>query len=162
MGTKGRDFIESVARIIPGYRGYSEKETRRDMDRLLRETIAKSIDAAENDLDAGVATCSQQGGFEHLEGLEALRRRATTEAERLRRAPGGYSGFFDSIQVEQPALERLHEHDQRLSEHVEAFAAACKVLENEIDADRIAAAREAMDRIEAHVSEREDVMKGVN
>jgi phosphoserine phosphatase len=161
MGTKGRDVVESVARIIPGYKGYSEREKRRDMDKLVRETMAKTIDAARHDLDAVLADLGRRGAFEHLETIEAIRRRAGTEAERLRRAPAGFSGFFDTIQVEAEQLDRIHEHDSRLGEQAQAFQSAVDALKGELDAEHLKATAQAIERIEDHVRRRENVMKGV-
>ena len=36
--------VESIARMIPGYKGYKEKELRREADKLLRLQVAGKLD----------------------------------------------------------------------------------------------------------------------
>ena len=40
----GKNIFEKIGAFIPGYKGYSEKEGRRDTDKLLRLEIAKQLD----------------------------------------------------------------------------------------------------------------------
>ena len=37
---EGRNFVESILRHVPGFRGYLEKEYRRESDYLLRTAMA--------------------------------------------------------------------------------------------------------------------------
>jgi hypothetical protein len=40
----GKNVFEKIGAFIPGYKGYSEKEGRKDTDKLLRLEIAKHLD----------------------------------------------------------------------------------------------------------------------
>ena len=40
---KGNNIFEKLGALIPGYKGYSEREGRRDTDKILRNHIAESL-----------------------------------------------------------------------------------------------------------------------
>ena len=44
--------IEKLAAKIPGYKGYKEKEMRREADKLLREHIASRMRSVKSQLDS--------------------------------------------------------------------------------------------------------------
>lgn len=55
---KGKNILEKIGAFIPGYKGYSEKEGRKDTDKLLRLEIAKHMDhmkLAHNQVVYGIA-----------------------------------------------------------------------------------------------------------
>ncbi len=47
----GKNIFEKIGAFIPGYKGYSEKEGRRDTDKLMRIGIAKLLDGSKTDLE---------------------------------------------------------------------------------------------------------------
>ena len=52
--------LESVARLVPGYRGYAAKEDRREEDKRLRTQIARCLREASQDLHRAVRTLPAQ------------------------------------------------------------------------------------------------------
>src|SRR5262245_518811 len=50
---ESRNWIESLARHIPGFKGYLEKEYRRDSDHLARTWIADQLQKSKTALDRG-------------------------------------------------------------------------------------------------------------
>ena len=53
--------LESVARLVPGYRGYSSKDDRREEDKRLRTQIARCLREASQDLHRAVRTLRFEG-----------------------------------------------------------------------------------------------------
>ena len=47
---KNRTLIERIQMYIPIYRGYKQKNLRRDEDRAIRDVVAKVLTAVKNDL----------------------------------------------------------------------------------------------------------------
>lgn len=152
------NFVEKVLGWIPGYKGYADKEVRRDSDRLLREAIVRSLEPARASIDAAIAECSRSMAFTHLEGLEALRRRVATLSDRLKLAPGGYSGFFDTVKVKEAQLDAIAAHDLGFRDLAGRVASACAALEA-TDRDRIRKANGELDALEAGLRRREDLLK---
>ena len=40
----GQNFLERIMNALPGFKGYREKELRRDADRILRDHLAARLD----------------------------------------------------------------------------------------------------------------------
>lgn len=152
------NFVEKILGWIPGYKGYADKELRRDSDRLLREALVRSLEPARTSVDAAIAECSRSMAFTHLEGLEALRRRIATLSDRLKLAPGGYSGFFDTVKIKEAQLDAIAAHDAGFRELTNRVASACAALETP-DRDRIRRANSELDALDAGLRRREDLLK---
>jgi hypothetical protein len=119
MGTFGGNIIDKLGAFVPGYKGYKEKEMRRDTDRLLRAAIVKRLTDRKAVVDRAIADLSAKMQFDHLERLNTIRRRLDTFADQIRSAPAGYAGFFDTVQVNNEDLDRLYRHDLAVREKVE-------------------------------------------
>lgn len=119
MAQRSENWIDKIARLIPGYSGYKSREQRRDTDRALRQVIVSRLDDRRMMVDRVIAECSRQMKFDALESLEALRRRLQVLSDAVRYAPAGYSGFFDTMQVKEADLELIYGHDLRVREEVE-------------------------------------------
>src|SRR4030067_2670826 len=86
------DPLKKILSIIPGFKGYMERQARRDSDKLLRETIAdrfeqqwERISAIQRDFIASV-------DIQYLDDLEGEAVQLRTFADRVRRAQRRYSG----------------------------------------------------------------------
>lgn len=157
--TEKKNLVEKMIGWIPGYKGYSEREARRDTDRLLREAIARSLDEPRNAVDAAIAESSRAMRFEHLESLEALRRRLTTLADRLRHAPRGYSGFFDTAKIDSTTLDAIHEHDGSVREVAKKIAAAASGLSTP-SAESVKSAGSSIEELEKAMRRRDEMLMG--
>ena len=47
---KNRSLVERIAMYVPFYRGYKQKNLRRDEDRAIRDVVAKELFDVKNDL----------------------------------------------------------------------------------------------------------------
>ncbi len=109
------NWIDSIGAIIPGYRGYKDKEMRRDTDKTLRTGIVKILNDKRPVLDSLIAD-SLKGKIELIDRLNQIKRKLDNAATLIRTAPAGYSGFFDTIQVKAEDLDRLYQFDMNLSD----------------------------------------------
>lgn len=154
------NLVEKLIGWIPGYKGYSERETRRDTDRLVRDAVTRSLEPARKTLDGAIAECSQSMKFEHLEALELVRRKLTTAMDSLKHAPGGYSGFFDTVKIDSGQLDEIIEHDLRMRDVAAKVAATCAALDAP-DKSNLKAAKSAVDEFDASLRRRTDLLKGI-
>lgn len=111
MGTFEGNLLDKLGAFVPGYKGYKEKEMRRDTDRMLRDAIIKRLLDRRPIVDRAIADLSSKMQFDHLEKLNTIKRRLENFADQIKTAPAGYSGFFDTVQVNQADLDRLYRHD---------------------------------------------------
>lgn len=128
-----RNWLERIGHVIPGFRGYLEKEERRATDKLLREHIAQRLDQLRGQLDPVMRDLTDRGGFDML-GLVNDLDRVKKAMERLRGriqfASYGYSGMFDAVKIRETELDRLYEYDAGLLDLVDALAQKIDVLDD--------------------------------
>lgn len=154
-----KNVVEKMIGWIPGYKGYAELESRRDSDRLLRETIARALDEPRNAVDSAIAESSRSMRFEHLEPLEALRRRLGTLADKLRHAPRGFSGFFDTAKVDQATLDAIHDHDLAMRDVAKKVSASASALSTP-NPDSIKLANTSVDELDRAMRRRDEMLIG--
>jgi hypothetical protein len=115
----GQNFLERIASMIPGFKGYRDKERRREADRISREHMAATLEAAKKDLDTLSANASRVGALDAINDIETGRKRLDKVAARIRYADRGYAGFFDAVKVDDGVLDRVYQFDLALLTGVE-------------------------------------------
>ena len=159
-------LLEKIARMIPGYGGYKDKELRREADKLQRMYLSKRLREEESRIQSLGAEMTRQGALELVGEADRIVRRLERTADRLRFGSYGYAGFFDLVKVREDELDRLYEYDASLLSDVDAVGQ--KVGELESDPGDQAGARKQMKEldklvaaIDKKLSEREDLLRGL-
>jgi hypothetical protein len=160
---ENRNFIESILRYIPGFRGYLEKEYRRESDELQRRWLADRLQRSKKALDELGRRLADAAQLDLLPQLDRVRARLDKLIGRIRGAMQGYSGWFDLVRIDQHVLDRVYEHDAHLVEAVDALAKAVEQLAGK--QDQVAAALpgvlQQIDDVGGQWDQREDILKGV-
>lgn len=73
-----------VADVLPGYKGYKQKEMRREADKLLRETIAARIRTVKTHLDGLQQDLISTGNFDLLDETGSAATQLQTFIDRVR------------------------------------------------------------------------------
>lgn len=158
-----RNLIETILRYIPGFRGYLEKEYRRDSDELAREWLADRLQRSKRAIDDLSRPLADAGQIDALPQVDRLRGRLDKLLARIRGAMQGYSGFFDLVRVREDLLDRIYEHDVRLMRKVDALGDAIEQLPAQHGG--ITAALPGLlgqiDSLEDEWDLREDMLKGL-
>ena len=118
---------ERIAAFIPGFRGYKEKEIRRESDRLIRNHLYLKLSTAKNDLREISQKLADRRYFDVMTDMDRLLAKMDRIVEKVNHASYGYSGFFDAVKVKEENLDRMIDFDNKLLESVDA-------LSTEIDA----------------------------
>jgi len=118
-----RNALERLAAKIPGLRGYIERETRREVDKLERDWIAARLDQARSSVQRSIREWSRSGNLDNLDLASSVEKLLDRLANRVRHTDYGYTGFFDAVKVSEPQLDKLYEFDLGLVEVVEGIAA---------------------------------------
>lgn len=126
--TKHRNWVETILRYIPGFRGYLEKEYRRESDQLQRDWLASRLERSKRAIDNLMGLLAEGGHVDQLAKLDQVRARIDHVLARIRGAMKGYSGFFDLVRVDEALLDRVYEYDVSLAEQVENLAQAIERL----------------------------------
>ena len=120
--------FERLVRRIPGYQGYAERESAREADKLLRDSIVAGLSAEADRLTDAQRLLLEAGGLKYLDEVESMVRRLQTLANTVRTAAYGYAGLFDAIKVEKEELNALYEQDARLLDGIPQLTAAVDSL----------------------------------
>ncbi|MDI6805739.1 MAG: hypothetical protein QMD20_03625 [Candidatus Bathyarchaeia archaeon] len=120
---KERGLLERIMGYIPGYRGYKEKELRRESDRLVRMEVVNRLKAAKTAFRRKFANplFIQKLSGEDTFRFDTLTARIDRVTQRIDRAVAGYAGMFDAIKVKEDKLDAVLEYDVNLIEKAEAI-----------------------------------------
>ncbi|MGE0455456.1 MAG: hypothetical protein AB7O37_14870 [Vicinamibacteria bacterium] len=159
---EGQNLLEKIANAIPGFRGYREKELRRDTDRLEREHLASRLEDVKRAFNDVAAAVSRSGNLDAINDVETARKRLDKVANRIRYADRGYAGFFDAVKVDEALLGRVYEFDLSLIEGVNAVRAAAEAARGAADARAgMLGVIAEIDRIDSSLAERESILGGI-
>ncbi|NUN49758.1 MAG: hypothetical protein HUU15_13100 [Candidatus Brocadiae bacterium] len=124
-----RNAFERLLAKIPGFRGYLNKEWRRESDKIERDAIAKAFDNSREPLRRTGRKLADTGGFDGMKvtaRINDLENLIEKIADRIRFADYGYSGFFDAVKVGEQELDRMYQFDLALYEKAEELEKRCR------------------------------------
>ncbi len=161
--TQKRGVIETIGRHIPGFRGYLEREYRRDSDKLQRDWLADRLQRSKRSIDDVINRLTDAGHLDSLPACDRLRARLDKLMGRIRGAMRGYSGFFDLVNVDEALLDRVYEHDVKMMDQVEALAESVESLPADPTALRQAIDRSLgqLEKVEQEFQMRVDILRGL-
>ena len=124
-----RGLIKKIQLIIPGYRGYRQREDARIADSLLRTQIA---DAVKERIMQPLELCRDEASraleLDIMNNIAAVITKAKTAEAKIRHAEQGYSGISAGVRIEQEELNRLYELDLSLLTDVQSLSTAAKAV----------------------------------
>ncbi len=135
---------ERIAAFIPGFRGYKEKEIRRESDRLIRNQLYLKLSQAKTDLRAISQKLADRRYFDVIIDVDRLLAKMDRIVEKVNHASYGYSGFFDAVKVKEENLDRMIAFDNQLIDGINA-------LTSEIDSFKADLASGVTTNLSAHV-----------
>ncbi|MEM2027729.1 MAG: hypothetical protein QW145_04510 [Candidatus Bathyarchaeia archaeon] len=123
-------LMEKIVSYVPGYRGYKEKEIRRESDRLVRMESVNKLRAAKDVLRRKLANPAllQKLSSGDVWMLDSLMSRLDRVIQRLDKAVAGYAGMFDSIRVREDRLDAVLQLDLELIEKAESLRVGVDAL----------------------------------
>ena len=108
---ESRNVIESIVRSIPGFKGYFEREDRRESDRLARTWIVDQLQKCKSVLNDWQQSLVDSGQLDLLTPCERFRSRLDLLQSRVKGAMRGYSGFFDFVKINEAELDQVYQAD---------------------------------------------------
>jgi hypothetical protein len=160
-------LLEKIELIIPGFRGYKEKELRRESDKLVRDQIYKRLYEAEAQVKDTYRTLVNQGAQDSWDDTDHLVARMDRITQRINHSEYGYAGFFDSVKVKEPDLDRMMAYDDQLLQQTDTITTAVQALKDTVDTGKLQDARskvldatKAIDALELAYNGRKDVIIG--
>ena len=168
---KGKSELRLSERILaelPGFRGYKEKELRRESDKLLRNHLYRRLMNARSDLKEAFQKLSDYRRYEVLTDMDRLLARFDRIAENINHASYGYAGFFNIVKIEEEDLDRMISFDHQLLEYVnnlveEASKFKADILDLKFSEAKthIVRVSKALESLDKKFSERTEAILGV-
>jgi hypothetical protein len=115
--------LESLVSKIPGYKGYKQKELRREADKLLRMQVANKLGDQRKRIAGLQNKLVSQAQYEFLDDMERAALKLQILIDRISTASYGYAGLFDAVKVKEEQLDALYEYDSEMLEFVDEVAA---------------------------------------
>ena len=163
-----RSLLERIMGYIPGYRGYKEKELRRESDRLVRMEVVNTLRDAKMIFRRSFAnpTVAQKLSGEDTYRYEALSSRLDRVTQRIDRAVAGYAGMFDAVKVREDKLDQILQADASLIEKAESIRLDVeKLVKMEVGGsewrqaiDNLTSKVEELDRL---IDQRAEILRGL-
>jgi hypothetical protein len=159
-----QERLRHLAEMIPGYKGYMNRDESRNADKALRERIAQRLGDAIVQLQELNGRLSRELKLEHLGAVDLLTNKLRATQTRVEHAEYGFSGLFDATHIDETKLAAVYQHDLGLLKTAEvvvasAAEAAGVQAEEEIPA-KLKAAADALATFDAGLREREYVLEG--
>jgi DNA-binding ferritin-like protein (Dps family) len=157
--------VEDLARKIPGFKGYLEREDRREADRLLRDRLVRLLRDAQNDFTASQRKLVDSGGVSLMEQVQVLDNKLTIIIDKVDSAPRGYGGLFDAVKVNEKALADVYGYDMSLLGYVDQLMSGLGSFAGSIGTSEFGSVVGQLERVlvdfDHRVDKRSDVLKGL-
>ncbi len=162
---KNRTLVERICMYVPFYRGYKQKELRRDEDRAIRDVVAKVLEACKNDLaNAARATV---GDLDAMRDMERIRSKVDRYCSDVKKSVNGYSGVHASIKILESELDRVIAWDAQLIDDVQMLKQQTENMLANIDNNlpirsEMRTIEQTVDDLINTYRERDNIMKNLN
>jgi hypothetical protein len=109
--TSQQDPFKRLGSLIPGFKGYIERQNRREADKLLRDTVARRFDEQWKRASQLQVDMVSQGMIAYVDDMERAALQLRTFIDKISTAPRGYSGLFDAVKINEQELEAIYQYD---------------------------------------------------
>jgi len=163
-----RGLLKKIQLVIPGFKGYREREDLRIADRLLREQLADKLGLAIKDIEIARDNLAQNNDIQWLDKVGKLVNDTSAAQSKLRHAEQGYTGVSPDYRIEQSQLYRMYDWDLSLLyniDNVKGGAEKLKGAASSSDPEEIEKgleiAKEALIKFDELFSQRREAVAGL-
>jgi len=117
-------------KVLPGYKGYREREDSRNTDSLLRKMLSDKLKESRSRYDDIKAEIANRGNLDLLNPAEKVTQTLSRVIDRLRYANYGFSGkWFGKDKIDADRLNKVQAFDRQLAEGVDRLTKDIAALE---------------------------------
>src|SRR5919106_1437454 len=127
--TSQQDPFKRLGSLIPGFKGYVERQNRREADKLLRDTVARRFDEQWQRASQIQVDMVSNGMIQYVDDMEKASLKLRTFIDKISTAPRGYSGLFDAVKINEQELEAIYQYDAAFFDLAEQVARALDHVE---------------------------------
>ena len=144
-----RNWLERLGEMIPGFRGFQDRELRREVDKMQREHLAKEIGRLKVVSRGKARAYTDEGQLGVLHHFERLDRQLDGLSQAIRFSDYGASGFFDVVKIYEPELEKLYQFDLSVLDDVSLLSGDLAAIPLPGKGDATEAVEQALARLGA-------------
>jgi len=159
---------ERIAAALPGFRGYKEKELRRESDKLIRNHLSLKLSKDKDNVKSISQRIADKRYLDILADADRLNAKMDRITEKINHASYGYSGFFDIVKIKEENLDRMIDFDNQLIDSVNALTAEIDGLKAQLLGgdysnlkDKIQGVTDKIELLEDTFDKRQEVIMGV-
>ena len=159
---------ERIAAALPGFRGYKEKELRRESDKLVRNHLAQKLSKGKDNVRSISQKIADKRYLDTLTDVDRLVAKMDRITEKINHASYGYSGFFDIVKIKEENLDRMIAYDNQLLESVNSLTDSIDDLKGQLIGgdfanlkDKIQTITGKFEMLEDTFDKRQEVIVGV-
>jgi len=161
-----RNFIEKILMKIPGFKGYLEKEYRRETDHLFRQYLVQRLGEGKKRMTETVRAVTDAGKIRMLQPTVEVNNLLEKIENRIRFASHGYTGFFDAVKIREQQLDDLYQFDLELLDYIEELVTHLNSLESLVEEEAdfkqgIRQAAEMMRQMDTLLNDRTNTITGL-
>jgi len=112
------NILDKIGSLIPGYRGYAERDGRRNCDKQLRSILSSKLIECENTLVNRINEAITNSDKPLMRKIEVCRKLINTTQSKINYAPYGESGLFSDQQIKEDELMKIYHFDLDMAEVV--------------------------------------------
>src|SRR5208283_5952657 len=143
--------LERLMLVLPGFRGYKLREQRREADRIVRSHVYELMEHTRDDLTTGLQALIDNKLTELVEPMNRLIAKTDRVAEKINHASYGYTGFFDSVRIEEPDLDRMLGYDSQLMDLAKKVSEMTTSLRNNLTQNKFDDAHNAQLQVDSSI-----------
>ncbi len=158
--------VEDLARKLPGFRGYFEREDRRAADRLLRAEIVRRLEVIQRTMGDVQRRSMTERGLSEAGRWGEVDAALQLLIDRIRSAADGYAGVFDAAKVSVEGLAEAYRVDGELLVAVEQLEAELARVSDasggELRAGFVEKVADAVTDLETLLGQRGEALRGLS
>lgn len=116
-----KNVFDKIGSLIPGYKGYADRDGRRNCDKILRDSISAQLSESEKNIYSQMKEALKIKDKSKMNELDEVRKETNTFLSRVKFAPYGVTGFFSDNQIKENELFSIYQYDFDLAESVKLF-----------------------------------------
>jgi hypothetical protein len=159
---------ERIAAALPGFRGYKEKELRRESDKLIRNHLYLKLSKDKDTVRSISQRIADKRYLDVLADVDRLTAKMDRVTEKVNHASYGYAGFYDIVKIKEENLDRMIAFDNQLldgvnalSDSIDAFKAQLLGGDYSNLKDKIQSVTDKLELLEDTFDKRQEVIIGV-
>jgi hypothetical protein len=147
----GQDFFKKILSKVPGFSGYVERTNRRAADKLLRDQVAMKYGELASRASGLQKDIAEAGQLDFLDDVDAIGLKLRTFSDRIKNASYGYSGFFDTVKINENELAQIYAFDAAFFDLGDQISSGLDNIEAGIGGDGLKSAIRAVNTLAKQV-----------